>query len=100
MIGSMHDPHHKEAGKQPDDLYELVSRNKRGDLLAVFTGPMDQDKWLALKLLPKCSRRFEIQLPNGYRLKFGEHKNILKTNPIRYSDYVRAAYQRYYSGDE
>jgi hypothetical protein len=81
-------------------MYELKPRNKRGDLLAVFTSPMTIDKWDILRRMPKHSKRFEILLPNGYRLKFGEHKNILKQLPARFGDYVRLATHRYFQGFE
>lgn len=81
-------------------MYELRTRNKRGDLLAVFSSPMTLDKWAALKTISKHSKRFEILLPNNYRLKFGEHKNILKQTPTRFSDYVRIATKSYFDGED
>jgi hypothetical protein len=75
----------------------VIQRNKRGDLLAIFLSPMTPDRWQQLASLSRLSRRFEIQLPNGYRLKYGQHLNILKQNPKNFGQYVRIAYTRYFS---
>ncbi|MBD6621089.1 hypothetical protein FNW02_36605 [Komarekiella sp. 'clone 1'] len=76
---------------------EVLLRNNRGDLIAVFSSPMTTEKWQQLKEIPKLSKRFQIQLPNGYNLNFGEHQNILKQNPKNFGEYVRFAYLRYFS---
>jgi len=81
-------------------MYQLQTRNKRGDLLAVFSSPMTRDKWIALQTISKHSKRFEILLPNRYRLKFGEHRNIIKQQPKNFGEYVRIATNRYFQATD
>jgi hypothetical protein len=75
----------------------LVHRNKK--VIAVFTGPITKDKWQQLVSLEPTAKRFKIELPNGFRLAYDQHRHIVKQNPKNFGQYVRLAYQKFYDNE-